>query len=428
MKVKLEPTTNKETMKYMMEGIKYICQTFKKRSPGSPSERKAQTFFSKELTQWADEVSVEDFTMHPGSFMGWIPGAGITSLLSVLFFWIRGESAIFPIISVVLLLLAISCFLFQFLFYRRFVDFLFPKAISRNVMAVRKPSGETKRRIIFCGHADAAHEWTFSLHGQMLTLAPVILGAIGGMFIVFAINAALVLQTLISGPVAMTGVWLGLGIFQLLLIPFFIAICFFINWNQIVDGANDNLTACYIAMGLLKDMAEADFRYDNTEVCCLIVGSEEAGLRGSLAYAERHKQELLDIETVTITMDTMHEVEQLQVYTKGQTGTVHDSEAVGELIREAGLNSGIDMPRAGLYPGAVDAEAFTRSGLFAAGFCGVNHNPKTYYHTRKDTWDNINPKCIELSLNICKEAANLYDEHKGIAHYEEMASKLKKEK
>lgn len=426
--MKMKTTTGKGTMQYMLDGIKYICQTFRNRAPGSESERNAQDHFAGELKQWADDVQVEDFTIHRGSFMGWIPPAGIIGVISALLYWFRGDSTIIPVISTVLLALAASCFMLQFILYRRYVDFLFPKATSRNVMAVRKPSGETKRRIIFCGHADAAHEWTYSYHGQIKTLAPVMGGSIGGLFITLAINFVLMIVTFVNGPVANTGIWKALGILQLILIPFFIAICFFINWKCIVDGANDNLTACYISMGVLKDMAEADFRYENTEVCCLIVGSEEAGLRGSLAYAERHKEELMATETVTIAMDTMNEIEVLEIYTQGQTGTVKDSEAVGELIHEAGLAAGIDMKRTDIYPGAIDSEAFSRNGLLAAGFCGVNHNPQKYYHTREDTWDNINPKCIELSLNICKNAANLYDENGGIAAYEEKAKHLKHKK
>lgn len=426
--MKMNTTTSKNTMRFMLDGIKYICQTFKNRAPGSESERGAQDYFADQLKQWADDVQKEDFTVHRGAFMGWIPPSAIIGIISVILYWCRGDSTIIPIISVVLLGLAVSCFMFQFILYRKFVDFLFPKATSRNVMAVRKPSGETKRRIIFCGHADAAHEWTYSYHGQIKTLAPVMLGSIGGLFVCFFLNIVLMIKTLISGPVANEGVWMVLGIIQLVLIPFFIAIMFFINWKCIVDGANDNLTACYISMGVLKDMAEADFRFENTEVCCLIVGSEEAGLRGSLAYAERHKKELTEVETVTIAMDTMNEIEVLEIYTQGQTGTVKNSEAVGELIHEAGLAAGIDMKRTDIYPGAIDAEAFSRNGLLAAGFCGVNHNPQKYYHTREDSWDNINPKCIELSLNICKNAANLYDENGGIAPYEEKAKHLKHKK
>ena len=83
------------------------------------------------------------------------------------------------------------------------------------------------------------------------------------------------------------------------------------------------------------------------------------------------------------------------------------------------MNCGVDIPRSELYPGAVDADGFTKYGLRACGFTGVSHDPKTYYHTREDSWDNISPECLELSLDICREAARLYDENGGIKKYDD---------
>ena len=90
----------------------------------------------------------------------------------------------------------------------------------------------------------------------------------------------------------------------------------------------------------------------------------------ALAYAKRHKRELQQVETVFIAMDTMREIEQLQIYTSGCTGTQKNSNAVGELIYEAGENCGIEMRETDLYPDAIDAEGFSRYGLEAAGFAG----------------------------------------------------------
>jgi hypothetical protein len=58
----------------------------------------------------------------------------------------------------------------------------------------------------------------------------------------------------------------------------------------------------------------------------------------------------------------------------------------------------------------VDAEGFSMFGLRANGFTGVSHDAKRYYHTRRDTADNISEDCIAVSLNICKAAARLFDE------------------
>lgn len=423
-----------ETKAFMKDGIRYICENFKKRSPGSESERNAQAYFKTELEKYADEVIMEDFKLHPHAFMGFIIIAVTLCLASIAMYWLF-PSIIYPgsgkaefvlaVIPPVLMLFSILMFLFEFLFYGKFVDFLFPKRVSRNVFATRKPTGEVKRRIIFSGHADAANEWTYSLHGQLKTLAPVMGGSIIGMFFVFIVTLARLLSSISLGfvPEIETGLWRPLGIVMLVFVPFLVAMYFFINWRVVVDGANDNLSACYIAMGVLKEMADNDFRFKNTEVCCLITGSEEAGLRGALAFAKAHKDELKKTETVAITLDTMREIEQLQIYTKGCTGTVRDSEAVGDLLFEAGKANGIEMKRAGIYPGAVDAEGFSKHGIRACGFCGVNHDPKTYYHTREDTWTNIDENCINLSLDICLEAARLYDEKGGIREYENKRAK-----
>ena len=371
---------------------------------------------------------MEDFDLHPHAFMGFIPFAAIFGIIAVAGYWLAPViGSWLAVVAFALILFSVLMFIFEFMFYGEFVDFLFPKRVSRNVYATRKPTGEVKRRIIFGGHADVAAEWTYSYIGELKALAPVMGGAIGGMFVIFCALLAYLIKVISTSfaVVELTGVWKVLGIVMLVFIPFLIAIIFFINWRIYVDGANDNLSACYIAAAVLKAMSDNDIRFENTEVGCFISGAEEAGIRGARAFARKHKKELQDVESVLIAMDTMREIEQLQIYNIGCTGTVHSSKAVGDLIHEAGINCGIDMPRAQLYPGAIDSDAWAQEGLTAAGFCGVNHDPKRYYHTRQDTADNISPECIELSLEICLEIAELYDKNGGIKHYEE-ARKNKK--
>lgn len=424
--MRLTKGASENTRAFMVDGIRYICENFKERAPGTHSERKAQKFLKGELEQWADEVEIEDFDLHPHAFMGWIPPAGIIGIFSVLFYWLTYKKVVLnsglAIVATLLTLFAVSCLVIEFLMYREYVDFLFPKKVSRNVMARRKPTGEVKRRIVFCGHTDAANEWTYSLHGGLKSLAPVMGGSIGGLIVITIFNIIWTIYDLSGGNYA-SKFWLVMGIIQLIFVPFFIAILFFINWKVIVDGANDNLTADYISMAVLKEMADNNKRYENTEVCCLLSGSEEAGLCGAVAYAKRHQDELKEIETVVIAMDTMREIEQLQIYTQGCTGTQKNSNAVGELVYEAGVNCGIEMKETDIYPGAVDAEGFSRYGIEAVGFCGVNHDPKTYYHTRLDTPDNISEECINLSLDICLEAAELYDQREGIESFREEGKK-----
>jgi Zn-dependent M28 family amino/carboxypeptidase len=165
-------------------------------------------------------------------------------------------------------------------------------------------------------------------------------------------------------------------------------------------------------------------RLENTEVCCLITGGEEAGLRGLLAYSEQHKEELSSIETIFIALETMREIDQLKSIKIGQNGLVKNSEAIGKLLNEAGKNCGKTIPKSYLPYGATDADGFCRNKIRACGFCGVDRNPQLYYHTRHDTWDNISEECLQLSLEICLEATRLYDENDGIIKYENMIDSI----
>ena len=133
------------TRNYIVDGIRYVCANFKERAPGTHSERKAQSFLAGELEQWADDVQVENFDVHPHAFMGWIPAAGVVAMLSVLFYWLTFRGAVhgsaLAVIALLLTVLAVICLVGEFLLYRECIDPLFPKKTSRNVMAVRKPSG-----------------------------------------------------------------------------------------------------------------------------------------------------------------------------------------------------------------------------------------------------------------------------------------------
>ncbi|MCL2298743.1 MAG: M28 family metallopeptidase [Firmicutes bacterium] len=418
------------TVRYMMDGVRHVCETFKKRLPGSQPERDAQAFFKQELEGYADETIMEDFAVHPHAFMGFIPIAALCMLAAVGIYFFGGASVALAAVGAALAVFAALMFLFEFLFYRQMVDFLFPKRVSRNVYAVRKPSGEIKRRIIFGGHTDAAWEWTYSWLGEKTGLAIAIFGAVYGLVVSLAAsicNAVYVIAArVMEGGLASKwqGGWLVWSILLLAAVPFAFAIMKFINYKVVVDGANDNLSANYIAMAVLKEMAESGLRFENTEVACLITGSEEAGLRGAWAFAKAHHDMLSgpEVETVCISLDTMREIEEMRICQFGCTGTVKNDLAVGDLLRDAGRACGVELPGTELYPGALDSEAFSILGLRATGFSAVSHDAKRYYHTRMDTPDNMDPDCLALSLNICKEAARLFDKE-GMKGYDEKRKK-----
>ncbi len=84
-------------------------------------------------------------------------------------------------------------------------------------MAFRKPSGEVKRRIIFGGHTDAVWEWTYSLHGGLKSLAPVMAGSIGGLLFVTVFDLIWLISVFVGNTYSNI-FWLITGIIQLILI------------------------------------------------------------------------------------------------------------------------------------------------------------------------------------------------------------------
>jgi hypothetical protein len=414
------------TKKYMLDGIAKVCEHYKRRKPGSKAELDAQAFFKQELAKYTDETALEEFSLHPEAFMGFIPVAALFILAGVACFWFGGTWLPAAILGSLLPALAVAMFLFEFLFYRNFVDFLFPKKTSANVYGVKKAAGETQRCIIFGGHTDAAYEWTYSYIGEVVALGIVIFGAVASMFLVLGANIAKLAGVLGGTFPRLTGSWKVWGIILLITVPFALLIMKFINYKVVTDGANDNLTANYIALALVKEMTESDARFEHTDVAVLLSGSEEAGLRGAKAFAKRHREELSDpaVETVFVALDTMRENEELRVCNFGCTGTQRNDKAVGDLLHAAAARCGAEIPDTELYPGALDSEAFSMQGLRATGLTAVSHDAKRYYHTRDDHAGNLDPACLGLSLNICKAAARLFDET-GMAPYDAARARKK---
>lgn len=61
-----------QAVAYMIDEITHICRDMKKRGPGSEGERKAAEYMAQVLKSecGCEEVRVERFTEHPGSFYG----------------------------------------------------------------------------------------------------------------------------------------------------------------------------------------------------------------------------------------------------------------------------------------------------------------------------------------------------------------------
>ncbi|MCM1285180.1 MAG: M20/M25/M40 family metallo-hydrolase [Acetobacter sp.] len=397
-----------KSTEYAVKGITKICKKIGPRKPGSPEELRAQQWMEKDMKNYCNKTKIEEFTLHRQGFMGFIPFTVACGVASVFVNWFAS-----PIAALVLCVLAFVPLLFEFLMYKEFDDFLFPKQTSHNMIATRSPKGEVKQRIIMVAHSDSQFEWKLNyLMGGLQAKLCVEIPAVVGLIIqtVFAVVCIIVGK----GGAAMgidKAKWFFILFFivSLVFIPFEISFIFFQSWTKSVPGASDNLSGCYTGMATIKALDEAGVEFENTEVVMICSGSEEAGLRGAKAYAKEHENELKEIPTAVVALDTFRDLEDMAVYDRDLSGTVQHDWGVKHLVKNAAANCGYDLPFASIYIGGSDAAAFTKRGIKATCFAAMNPDPPRYYHTRLDTPENLRPECITAGIEIMCETLCMYD-------------------
>lgn len=419
MKIALEYSKDfdvKRQTEYAVKGITKICNKIGPRKPGSPEEHRAQQWFQKDIKNYCQETKIEEFTLHRQGFMGFIPFTVACGVASVFVNWFAS-----PIAALILCILAFVPLIFEFLMYKQFDDFLFPKQTSHNMVAVRKPKGEVKKRFIMVGHSDSQFEWTINyliggLQAKLFVEIPAVVG------LVIDLIFALVCIIAGKGAAAMdieSARWFFILFFVVscVFVPFELAFLFFQSWTKSVPGASDNLSGCYVGMAAIKALDEAKVEFENTEVVMICSGSEEAGLRGAKAYAKAHEEELKEIPTCVVAIDTFRDLETMAVYDRDLSGTLQHHKGVKELIHDACANCGFDVKYESIYIGASDAAAFTQRGIPATGFAAMDPAPPRYYHTRLDTPENLRPEAIEAGISIMIEAACMFDKNgaEGVA-------------
>lgn len=393
-----------DAAKYMVKEITHICTKIEKRDPGSIGEKKACEYMAKALKEdcGCERADVESFKENPRSFFGWLFFTLTFVLAAIVLYFFS------PVVSVILIALGLLLALLQFGLYFKTIDKVFPEKTGHNVTAIKKCTGETKRRIIFNGHPDAAWEWpvNYALGGVGFE-AHAIIGFAGAFY--YLILA--IIQLIQNGSVgADPSTSLGkAGLIGLIFVPFLIGLYFMVNYRRVVDGANDNLSGCYMGIALLKALKDEGIEFENTELGVVLTGSEEAGLRGAKAWCEAHKDEFSDVPTFIYSYDTIHDPKFLMVNYRDLNGTVKADKDASDLFMEAADELNIQC-RKGMVPplgGATDSAAFAQAGMRAAGITGLNHKLESYYHTRRDSYDNMNldglANCFAATVKVLEK-------------------------
>ena len=197
----------------------------------------------------------------------------------------------------------------------------------------------------------------------------------------------------------------------LIFVPFLIGLYWMWNEKRVVDGANDNLSGCYMGIAVMKALQDAGITFENTEIGVVLTGSEEAGLRGSKAWCEAHKGEYQDVPTFFFSYDTIHDPKYLMTNYRDLNGTVKADKDVSDLFMEAAQELNVHCIKGWVPPlgGATDNAAFAQAGFRSTGITGLNHKLEDYYHTRRDTYDNMNLEGLADCFAVSVKALEMFD-------------------
>jgi hypothetical protein len=132
---------------------KAICTEVGPGLPGSSQERERAAIIARELESHlgAGNVVVEEFTAAPGGFLGWTPWSALLTLVAALLNISMGRfTGVSPwltaIAALALSIIAVLPVISKFIFYFEFVDPLFKKKQSVNVIGTLRKHGSAAER------------------------------------------------------------------------------------------------------------------------------------------------------------------------------------------------------------------------------------------------------------------------------------------
>lgn len=411
-----------ENVDYTVKEITNVIKKYGPRESGNENCLAAEKHIKKEMDTFCDETRFESYKMAPKAFLQWTKLVSAAIFLAVV---VCGALALSSVITMFLAQCIVCGVVFvglfitvmEFLMYKRFMDVFYKKVEGHNLLGVRKPSGEVKRRIVISGHIDAAYEWRHIYYGKKIPLMTICMGAtIGGAIISFILSAICIVANFVDmgafGDFMLTYSYFFHFFTALAMVTLFL----FVDFKTISPGANDNLTGTYAAVSALRMLDMAGVDLEHTEVCAMITDGEEAGLRGCKQWAKDYYDEYMNsgVETAVLCVDTLTDLEYLNVYNRDMTGTVKHNPKFSQLVMDSAIEAGHnDLKFANVFFGSSDAAAFTQAGITATCLAAMDPAPADYYHNRRDSYDRLVPEAIKTGYEVIISTILNFDE-KGL--------------
>lgn len=394
-------TDKTEVADKILADIKQLCKTVGDRSAGSDGERQTAEYFANELSDCTDSVKTETFKLNPSAYTGWI-ALSITAIL-------LGYVAYFfsSFVALLLFVIALIPFIGEYMLLKRMFDPLYAEKTSQNLTAIKKCTETPLKRIYFVANTDACFENALKYRfGGVVFLAVFSLDIIALAYYIALSIARWVLVGGIGAGIA-NGAMLYAGLAGIVFVIPLFASYFTLSNKVVTDGANRNLTGCFIATRVLQALKDCKFK--NTEIGVILTGGGTVGLRGAKAWCDAHSDEVDKQNTVFISLASLRELGSLNVNSSDMNGFLKSDKDVVKLVLDSAENVGVKCSNHRIPFDASDSVPFIQSGCKSAGICAISVNLPDYYNTRYDSYDNLSGECIaecySLALEIIKNYA-----------------------
>lgn len=378
--------------------IKHVCKTYGSRNAGSEGEKLASEYFYQELSASADEIEKEEFKLNPAAFTGWIPISVTAAMLGTVAYFFSS------LVALILFIVAVIPFLFEYVFYKRMLDPLYPEKISQNITAIKKCTDAPKKRLYFVANADAPFENSIKYRFSGVMLQTVIALDLIGVAYFSALSIARWALVGGLGASIASGIPLYLGLAGLAFVPVFFINYFMISTKVISPGANNNLTGCFVASRVLNTLKDVELK--NTEVGVIVTGGGACGLRGAKAWCELHAGETDKDNTVFIVLSSLRELGSLNVTGNDMYGLVRGDKDIANLVQGSAKSLNLKCSNHRIPFEASDSAVFRQRGFKSGCISATNLKLPEYFYTRYDSYDNLSEECVgecyALALEIVK--------------------------
>jgi hypothetical protein len=360
------------------------------RPSASPGERRAAERIARELEDAGAHVRVEEERAHGGY---WWPVGLLNAAAAAAGWWVArrrsGRTLAFAVGAFAAVALADDLGGGSMWFRRRFL----PHRPTWNVVA-EAGDPDADRTVIFVAHHDAAHSGLV-FHPALGRLDrrdktgrdrsfPIL-------WAVWAGPAAVALGAL-APPLAGCGAVLAAGA---------AAAMADIGVRQVVPGANDNLSAVAVIVGLAR--ALQDRPIIGKRVLLVSTGSEESFSEGMQGFARRHFPALPRERTEIVCLECLGSANLHVLEGEGMLRMRDYPLAAREALAAAAARAGVDVRRGWRTVAATDALVAVRAGYHAVTLAAVDTTMlPANYHWPTDVAENLDWDTIEDALAVCE--------------------------